>query len=331
VATPSNQHHLVQDLREHQELDQVFLVREKQLRPNRQGNLYLQLRLADRTGGLTGMMWNAQEEHYNRVQGGGFARIRGVTQVYNGQLQILVTNVQPVANTEVDESLYRAVDTAATENYARIVTEKLRSLQDKELRDLMQCLVEMADVFPRFCHAPAALRNHHAYEGGLLEHVAQLMELTDSVCQHYPQVDRDLVIAGVFLHDIGKIEELQWEQESGYTDAGQLVGHPVLGVRILDRGLREYQQKYARDVSPSLVCQLQHLIVSHHGKLEFGSPKVPMTLEALVLSYLDDMDAKLHQFQQLMAGDLNPESRWTIYQAPLGRKLFKAPSHVRHA
>lgn len=329
MSTPATERRFVHELREHEELDQVFLVTEKQLRPNRQGNLYLQLRLSDRTGSLTGMMWNANEGHYGQVDGGGFVRVRGTTQCYNGQMQVLIKQFQAVPATDVDEADYKTLDSNKLDELAATVTAKLQAIRDDELRNLMQCLLDMPDVFPPFCRAPAAMRNHHAYEGGLLEHVTQLMELTESVCRHYEYLDRDLLIAGVFLHDIGKIDELQWEHECGYTDVGQLVGHPVLGVRILDRAVERYQQVHGKPVSAPLVFQLQHLIVSHHGKLEFGSPKVPMTLEALTLSYLDDLDAKLHQFQQLMASDLNADSHWTIYHAHLGRKLFKAPAHVR--
>ncbi|MDA0657569.1 MAG: HD domain-containing protein [Planctomycetota bacterium] len=328
MSTPTADRRFVSELREHEDLDQVFLVTEKQLRPNRQGNLYLQLRLSDRTGSLTGMMWNANEGHYAQVDGGGFVRVRGTTQSYNGQMQVLIKQLHPVPPTDVDPSDYKMLDSSALDQLAATVTAKLQAIRDDELRNLMQCLLDMPEVFPLFCRAPAAMRNHHAYEGGLLEHVAQLMELTESVCRHYSYLDRDLLIAGVFLHDIGKIDELQWEHESGYTDVGQLVGHLVLGVRILDRAIERFRQVHGTSVSGPLVSQLQHLIVSHHGKLEFGSPKVPMTLEALTLSYLDDLDAKLHQFQQIMASDLNAESHWTTYHTQLGRKLFKAAAHV---
>ena len=325
MSTTTARHRFISEMGEHEELDQVFLVTEKQLRPNRQGNLYLQLRLADRTGNVVAMMWNAKDVDYQRVPGGGYLRVNGTTQFYNGQLQILAKQIANVPAEQVDASLFQTIAPDALAAYANNVRSKLEAVSSLELRQLLQVLLETQGLFERFCAAPAALRHHHAYPGGLLQHVSQLMDLADSVCAHYPTVDRDLVRAGVFLHDLGKIEELSWEQSCGYTDVGQLVGHPVLGVSILERALAAYVARHGQPVSAELVGQLQHLIVSHHGRLEFGSPKVPMTLEALVLSYLDDLDAKLHQFQQLMESDMNDDSRWTVYHAQLGRKLFKAP------
>ena len=178
----------------------------------------------------------------------------------------------------------------------------------------------------RFGDAPAGVKHHHAYPGGLLEHVVQLIELVQSVVAHYPQLDRDLLLMGAFLHDIGKVDELTYDRGLGYSDEGQLVGHLVQGVVILQEKLAQVAQRRGEPFPAELGAQLKHLIVSHHGRLEYGSPKVPMTLEAVALHYLDDMDAKLYSFEQLMREDVDSESRWTTYQPHLGRKIFKSES-----
>ena len=313
----------VEQLGEHEELDQVFLVRERQLRPNRNGNLYLQLRLADRTGTVVGMMWNADDGVLDLLGDGPYARVRGTTQIYNGALQILVKQIQHIGAGEVQEDDFLILSPRDIEAYEHRLIQHLRGIQHEELRQLAECFLSDEDFLATFCQAPAAMRNHHAYEGGLLEHVVQLIDLAVSVCQHYPDLHQDLLVMGVFLHDVGKIEELRWDPDAGYTDVGQLVGHPVLGIRILDRALQRFETAHGRPCSTFIVTQLQHLIVSHHGRLEFGSPKVPMTLEALALSYLDDLDAKLHQFRSLMQSDTGTDGNWTTYHPQLGRKLFK--------
>jgi 3'-5' exoribonuclease len=174
-----------------------------------------------------------------------------------------------------------------------------------------------------FTRAPAAIKNHHAYQGGLLEHVVSLMQLCKVVAGRYPNLQRDLLIVGALVHDIGKVRELCYERHLGYTDEGQLIGHVVMGVEILDELIAESDRLSGEAFPRDLAAQLKHMIVSHHGQYEFGSPKVPMTLEAMTLHLLDNLDAKLDHFSQLIREDVNTDSHWTIYHPTLGRKLFK--------
>jgi 3'-5' exoribonuclease len=151
------------------------------------------------------------------------------------------------------------------------------------------------------------------------------MELILRIADRYPELDADLMLLGAFLHDAGKVDELSYERELAYTDQGQLLGHIVLGVAMLDKKVAEAQQLSGEPMPEELVLQLKHIIVSHHGQREFGSPTVPMTLEAVALHHLDNLDAKLHQFGQLIHDDANSENNWTQYHPNLGRKLYKAP------
>ncbi len=314
----------INQLGEREEIDDVFLASDKQLRPNRNGNLYLQLRLSDRTGSVNAMMWNANDRVYQAFNNGDYVHVHGTSQVYNGNLQIIVTQIDPAEPGYVDEADFVHVDDGQREALLRRLTELLRSIDNLDLRNLAECFLIDEDFMQRFAACPAGVKHHHAYPGGLLQHVVDLLELVRVVAPRYPQLNADLLLMGAFLHDIGKIDELISDKGLAYSDEGQLVGHLVQGVSILERKLHELRRMAEEEFPPSLAMQLKHMIVSHHGKLEFGSPKVPMTVEALALHYLDDLDAKLHSFDQLMREDVNIDSVWTTYHPHLGRKLYKS-------
>ena len=182
----------------------------------------------------------------------------------------------------------------------------------------------------KFTQAPAGIKNHHAYQGGLLHHVVSLMELADSVVRHYPQVNRDLVLAGVLLHDLSKTDELTYQRSLEYTDEGQLLGHLVMGVELIGKQIEIWEAANEKTFPHDLAIQLKHLIISHHGQYDFGSPKLPMTLEALVLHVIDNLDAKVHQFSHAMNSEANPGDNWTPFIPSLGRKLYKKAMRDRN-
>lgn len=316
----------INQLGEREEIDEVFLASEKQLRPNRNGNLYLQLRLSDRTGTLNAMMWNANDRIYQAFENGDYVHVQGSSQVYNGNLQIIVNQIDPAELRNVDEADFIHITEQSRDEMIRQLSRVLRSISDYHLKNLVECFLIDTQFMQRFAAAPAGIKNHHAYPGGLLEHVFSLLRLIQAVTPFYPALNADLLLMGGFLHDIGKVDELTYDRGLGYSDEGQLIGHLVQGVSILERKLLEVERQAGEPIPPELAMQLKHMIVSHHGKLEFGSPKVPMTLEATALHYLDDMDAKLHSFSQLMREDANVDSAWTVYHPQLGRKLYKSDS-----
>ena len=174
-----------------------------------------------------------------------------------------------------------------------------------------------------FCRAPAGMKNHHAYQGGLLEHVLSLMELILVVAPRYPQLNQDKLLIGALLHDAAKVEELSYEREIAYTDSGQLLGHMVLGVTLLDDKVRQIVSQDGQPFPERLLIELKHMIISHHGRYEYGSSKLPMTLEAVALHFLDNLDAKMASFTQLMDDCPNTDSNWTQYFAQIERKLLK--------
>jgi 3'-5' exoribonuclease len=313
----------VNQLAERENIDQVFLVADKQLRANRNGNLYLQLRLMDKTGSLTGMLWNANDQIFNSVQTGNYLRVAGTTQLYNGQLQMIVTRVEPADPRQVDEQDFVTVSTEEIDRLARRLSELLRGIRNVHLRNLAEVFLADEQFMAKFTTAPAGIKNHHAYRGGLLAHVVSLMEACCAIAPLYPELDGELLLMGAFLHDAGKIDELTYDREFGYSDEGQLIGHVVMAVSMLEDKIAEADRLSGEPMPRGLLLRLKHLIVSHHGEYEFGSPKLPMTLEAIALHLLDNLDAKLYSASQIMKEDAGGDSAWTSFNQALGRKFFK--------
>lgn len=312
----------VNDLSDAERVDETFRASGKQLRPNRNDNLYLQVQLSDRSGSVTAMMWNANEKLYGSFQNGDYVRIEGTAQLYNGVLQIIATHLERVEPVTVDESEFLPTRKCNVESLTARLKELLRSIENVHLKCIAECFLVDDEFMDGFMRAPAGVKIHHAYSGGLLEHVVSLMELAVVIAAHYPELDADLLTVGAFVHDIGKTVELT-SDDLAYTDEGQLIGHTVIGVGILEEKVREAEELSGEAIPYDVVLPLKHMIVSHHGEYAFGSPKLPMTLEAIALHYLDSLDSKVQSFAQLIREDPNSDSSWTNYQANIGRKLFK--------
>jgi len=313
----------VQQLADGENLAETFLVASKQLRANRNGNLYLQLELRDRTGAISGRMWNASETQFRSFEEGDLVQIKGKVQLYQGSLQIIFT-----AFDRVHPSMVALADfMPRTEHDVSKLFEKLRTILLKmdnlHLRALVECFLMDEEFVNAFCKVPAGVRNHHAYLGGLLEHVTTMLEGAERLLPLYPELDRDLVFMGVFLHDIGKVRELSWERAFAYTDEGQLIGHITIGVEMLGEKASKVPDLTGEPFPLELLYRLKHMILSHHGAHEFGSPRLPMTPEAIALTCLDNFDAKVHSFTRDIHEDRNGSSAWTPYNQNTQRRLFK--------
>jgi len=323
TETKATTRQFVTDLSDGQRVDDVFLASEKQLRPNRAGNLYLQVRLSDRTGSMTCMMWNAEQRDYDSISNGDFVRVQGSAQLFNSNMQVIAKSLERVSTDAVSSEDFETVSDADIRILIERLASHLRSMDNVHLRNLAETIMVDDELIARFKRCPAGIKNHHAWHGGLLEHVVQLIDLAAAVAPMYGEVDSDLLIMGCLLHDIGKTDELTYEPDFGYSDAGQLLGHLVQGVTILDRKIADCEKQTGEEFPKELALQLRHMIVSHHGQLDMGSPRVPMTTEAIVLHFLDNMDAKLASIRQIVAEDLNTDSNWTVYNPQLGRKIYK--------
>lgn len=313
----------VSQLANNEQVDQVFLASNKQLRPNRQGNLFLQLDLSDRSGSIACRMWNASDSDYRAFENGDYVYVEGTAQLFQGAMQLIAQSVKPAEAGEVDESDFMTLQSAELEALKERLLKTLKEVKSKPLAAIVDAYLSDDMFMDKFCRAPAGIKNHHAYKGGLLDHVVGMMDLVKAVAPMYPQLDLEKLLVGVFLHDSGKVDELEYERDLAYTDEGQMIGHIVQAVCVLDRKAREAEQRAQLAIPPVLLMELKHLVISHHGQMHFGSPKVPMTLEAVTLAALDDLDAKLASFTGLIKECPNADSRWTQYFPNIDRKLWK--------
>ncbi|MFM7035976.1 MAG: 3'-5' exoribonuclease YhaM family protein [Planctomycetia bacterium] len=322
-VTRTSRRKFVAELPTQGQIDQVFLATRKQLRPNRNGQLYLQVELADRSGSITGRMWNASDFQLESFDEGDYVRVEGTTQLYQGNLQVIITAIGRADARTIDETEFRvlsSVDLVALRNELGSI---LATVHCEPIRELIAETLADEDLMAALARSPAGVKQHHAYTGGLLEHVVSLLRIADRVAPLYPALDRDLLLVGVFLHDIGKTVELESERGFSYTDAGQLLGHVLLGLGIVEDKIRDVEARTGKPFDEEIGTRIKHMVASHHGEYEFGAPKLPMTLEAVALHHIDQLDARMAATAQLMQNEASIDGGWTQYHANLGRKFFR--------
>lgn len=313
----------VSQLGHNAQVQQVFLASDKQLRPNRNGNLYLQVELSDRSGSVQARQWNASEDDYKAFENGDYVYVDGATQLFQGNVQLIANRIRRARADEVDESDYMTLETGEITKMRERFEEILRGIKTVPVARLAAAFLDDEVFMEKFCRAPAGMKNHHAYQGGLLEHVLSLAELALLVAPRYPQIDGDKLQLGVFLHDAAKVDELTYERDIAYSDEGQLLGHMAMALTMVEQKAAEAVKKDGMPLPDKLIVEIKHMILSHHGQYEYGSSKLPMTLEAVALHHLDNLDAKIASFTQLMKDCPNVDSPWTQYFSQIGRKLYK--------
>lgn len=313
----------VSQLAHNEQVKEVFLASDKQLRPNRNGNLYLQLGLSDRSGGIATRMWNASESDYKAFENGDYVLVEGATQLFQGNMQMIASSIRKARPDEVDEADFMVLQSGEVDKMATRLAEILRGITSPPLAALAEAYLMDEQFMAKFTSAPAGMKNHHAYNGGLLEHVVALMELVLAVAPRYPQLDQDKLLIGAFLHDSAKVDELSYERDISYTDEGQMLGHMTMAITTLDNKAKEAERLTGEPLDAVLLMEIKHMIISHHGEYAYGSSKLPMTLEAVALHHLDNLDAKLASFTQLIQDCPNIDSNWTQYYANIDRKLWK--------
>lgn len=311
------------DLKDGDTVQDVFLVADRQLRANRNASLYLSIDLRDRTGVMNGRMWNVTEESVAGIQMGGFVRVRGKVQLFQGAMQMILSHVEPIPSTGLDPQEFEPQTDRNVEVLLGRLREILLAIEQPDLRTLMECFLVDDELMDAFSRVPAGVKAHHAYNAGLLEHVVTILEAARRIGDVYDDLNTDLLLCGVFLHDIGKVRELSCESGFVYTDEGQLLGHMIIGVEMLSEKIAQVAAMTGRPFPFELGLRLKHMIISHHGTYEFGSPRLPMTPEAIALHHLDNLDAKVHEFARAIQDDPNAGSHWTLYSPRLERKIFK--------
>jgi len=309
----------VKDLKEGLNVDSIFLCAHKALLFGKNNKSYINIKLIDKTGQVEARVWDKAELLTQNFEKHDYIRVLGRVVYYQDHLQLNVFEVASIDPAQIQpEDFLPRSKKEIPQMFQDLLKICREDMQNPWVRQLMLNILTDPGIESRFQIAPAAKTNHHAWVGGLLEHVLGLCQLAKLVLKQYPQINLDLVLAGMIMHDIGKIQEIDPERLFAYTDRGRLIGHLIIGVEILIRKAAEIP-----GFPDKILDHIEHIILSHHGRLEYGSPKRPKTLEAIVVSYLDDMDSKIQGFEDLLARDAEGDPAWIPFNQLFQRPLYK--------
>ncbi len=302
---------------ENQTITSLFVVASKQVKSKKNGDLYLSITLADRSGQLQANMWDNVADSISAFEQDDFVKVKGVVHKYNGRWQLTMHKVRRLGEQEIDYSDYIPKTTKDIEQLWRTLSGFVGTIENPWLKSLIKEFMADEAIVTAYKNAPAAKTLHHAFVGGLLDHVVSLFTVCDLAARNYPQVNRDLLLTGAFLHDIGKVHELAYQRSIAYTTKGQLLGHMIIELEMLHQKLAQLP-----GFPDELKILIEHMIISHHGQYEFGSPKLPMFPEALMLHYLDDLDSKMESMRAQFEREAELDSAWTSYNPSLARPLL---------
>jgi len=315
----------IADLTPDQNVTAFFLVCDKEIRTGNSGKPYLRLSLGDRTGVMEARMWENFERDAASIARDDFAKVQGRVDLFNGRKQLRVDKIRRAAPNEIELDDYFPHTKENIDALETQLREQAAAVSNPWLRQLLANILDAPNIMPRLRRAPAARGMHHAFIGGLLEHVVSLGHLCQTVGARYPEVNVDWLLTAAVLHDIGKLDELAYERSISYTDEGQLLGHIVIGLELVTRHMEAME-----GFPPEMKTLVKHLIISHHSKLEFGSPKLPAFREAVLFGFLDDMDAKMAAMRTALE-DAAGEGQWTAYNSALARKLLRVEQYLNPA
>jgi 3'-5' exoribonuclease len=300
-----------------QAVDDVFVGRDKQIAHKRDGAPYLILSLVDRSGNMKAVAWDNVQAMSEAFVAGDYVRVKGNAVEYKGKLQLVVKSLERPDPTKLDARDFLPASERDTDQMLEQLIQISQTVENKHLSRLLSAFFEDKAFVDLFKTAPAAKKMHHAYLGGLLEHTLSIARLIQVIAGHYKGLDRDLLLTGGILHDIGKVHEFSYDTHIDYSDEGRLLNHIVIGVEMLDTKIAALN-----DFPEDLSLVLKHMIVSHHGTRDFGSPEPPKTLEAIMLYYLDELDAKVNGVRSFMEAE-DPEATWTSYHRVFERFFYK--------
>ncbi len=314
-------HLFIKDIKPGMNINDVYLVTQPVLRPTTKGDLYIAMYLSDKTGKTNCRMWQATEAIYQSLPSEGFVQIRGKSELYQNALQIVINDVLVVGQDKVNLADYMARTEKDVPTMYNRFKELLGLITHPQIKTLVDAFLYDKDLMMLFCNAPAAMQMHHNFLGGLLEHTLNMLEVAEAIFPLYPKIQKDLVRAAIFLHDIAKTKELSYKAAISYTDSGQLLGHIILGTQMVAMAADKLAAQ-GKPVDGAILDNILHIMVSHHGSYDFGSPKLPATPEAFMVNYIDNLDAKMNQTTTLIEND-STEGSWTAYQKSLETKLYR--------
>jgi 3'-5' exoribonuclease len=308
----------VESIETGQTVHDLFVVREKHLAYKKDGNPYLTMTLADRSGDVKAVAWDNVENISNAFATGDHVKVKANVTEYKGIPQLVVLSLSRQEPSEVNLRDFLPSTERDVDRMLGRLIKISQTVKNPHLSRLLSAFFEDTAFVDRFKIAPAAKKMHHAYLGGLLEHTLSMALLIQAMAGHYKGIDEDLLLTGGILHDIGKVDEFSYETHIDYSDAGRLLSHIVIGVEMLEAKIATID-----DFPNELSLVLKHMIVSHHGTRDFGSPEPPMTLESVILHYLDELDAKVTAVRAFMDSEEDPEVAWTPYHRVLERFFYK--------
>ena len=314
-------HKFINEINPGETIDDIYIVKDPILRSTTRGDLYIAMFLQDRTGQVNGRMWQATETIYKALPKPGFVHIQGRSELYQNNLQVIINNVSAVDGSNVSIDDFLAQTDKDTKQMFEDIKKIVSQVKNPQLKALAGAFLNDADLMEKFQKAPAAIKMHHNYIGGLLEHTHNMLRVANAILPLYPEVQADMVLAGIFLHDIGKTEELSYDMAFSYTDSGQLIGHISKSLVMINQKADELRSK-GTQIDQAVLDAIGHIILSHHGQYDFGSPKLPATAEAFMVYYIDDLDAKMNQVTTLIQSDMS-DSNWTGWHNALQTKLYK--------
>lgn len=307
----------VNEIKENDNVDSLFIVKEKSAGVTKTGNPYLKLKLGDRSGEMEGRIWTSVDLCAESFEKDDFVRVRGKAASFQDHLQLNITTIERVGEWEILLADFFPTTGKDIDKMFRSLTEISQQIRNQHLSQLLLLFWKDSSFCERFKKAPASKGLHHTYLGGLLEHTLSVSQLALENGHHYEGVNLDLLLTGSILHDIGKVDELSYNRSFDYSDEGKLLGHIILGLYHLEEKIRQLDT-FPKD----LATLLKHLLLSHHGQYIWGSPKRPMTLEAVMLHYLDDMDAKMNGIHQFLKTQVSEKARWTGYHRVFEQVFF---------
>ena len=314
----------VNELEANRVINSSFLVHSKEVRQKKSGELYLSLLLGDRTGELDAKMWDNVAEVVEAFDRDDFVRVKGLIQIFHNRPQLTIHKMRRLDDSEVDFVDYFPASQRNPDEMWQELRGIVQAMENVHLQALLNAILDDEEIARRYRIAPAAKQIHHAFLSGLIEHVLSVCALARMAASHYNKViDMDLLLTGAILHDIGKIYELSYDRGFAYTSDGQLLGHLMIGLRIVGEKLRALPE-----FPIPLRSLVEHMIISHHGQLEFGSPKLPLFPEALLLHYLDDLDSKMECMRALVDGDRQVEGCFTAFSSSLERAVLKKSKYL---
>lgn len=299
-------------------VDDIFVLSEKNLAQKKDGNNFLNISIADKTGIIKGVVWNNVDQITSKISAGDFVGVKGTATEYRGSLQLVIKNIEGCSADSIDPSDFLPESKFNRDAMFERLLKLTKTIETLYLKDLLESFWNDDEFVSKFKRAPAAKKMHHAYIGGLIEHTLSMARLADKIAEHYQYIgiDRELLITGAILHDIGKIKEFDYKVKIDYSDEGRLLNHIVIGVQMIEEKLGSI--KHFPDDQALLI---KHMIVSHHGTRDFGSPEPPKTIEAVLLNYIDEIDSKVNGIREFIDREA-PCEKWTSFHRLLERFFY---------